>query len=239
MNVEKKFANKELMSFAIEEGLLQIDNGVLPKINMYNIPDSHMKDLLPLNSISDPKEQRKDSEKRRIMLTTKDNKREYTLDKNISDKQESKIAGQIPGTNDIFNQECLISASNKKFINKLKELIGSDLEMNTLKCTNCKQEEMDERISINEEREEKLLKDSIWLDPTKNRFIARLPTTGNPDILLEDNKESTDNSIRSVLRRLKGNKEDISEVKGSFLKNFWTNLSLSNYLTWMKKFRKI
>ena len=97
-------------------------------------------------------------------------------------------------------------------------MVGSDLEMNTQKCTNCKQEEKDERISINEEREEKLLKDSIWLDPAENRFIARLPTTGNPNILLEDNKESTDNPIRNVLRRLKGNEEDISEVKGSFKK---------------------
>ena len=85
MNVEKKFANKELMSFAIEEGLLQIDNGVLPKIDMYNIPNSNMKDLLP-------KEQRKDSEKRSIMLTTKKNKREYTPATDISAMQESKIA---------------------------------------------------------------------------------------------------------------------------------------------------
>ena len=220
------------MSFAIEEGLLQIDNGALPKINMYNISNWNMKDLLP-------KEQRKDSEKRNIMLTTKKNKREYTLATDISIMQGSKLAERIPDTNDIFNQECLISASNKRFINKLKELIGSDLEMNTQKCTNCKQEEKDERISINEERKEKLLKDSIWLDPTKNRFIARLPTTGDPEILLEDNIESTDNSIRSVLRRLKGNQEDISEVKGSFKKNFWTNLSLSNYLTWTRTFRKI
>ena len=55
-------------------------------------------------------------------------------------------------------------------------------------CLNCRRGESYEKISIRQEAEQCLIRESIWIDPHSNRAVAKLPFRMNPVEVLTNNK---------------------------------------------------
>ncbi len=79
-------------------------------------------------------------------------------------------------------------------------------------CMGCKKGALVEETSIKIEQGQKLIDNSVVLDPEKNVCVAHLPFLQDPDLTLVDNVSSARKVYDKVVRTLDKNPSDRNEV---------------------------
>ena len=88
------------------------------------------------------------------------------------------------------------------------ERIGSEVSYRCVKCRNCadcRRGELLEEASLQEESEQALIEQSVWLEPEKSRMVCQLPFIKDPVESLVDNRQQAEKIFASQLRSFNKN----------------------------------
>ena len=85
-------------------------------------------------------------------------------------------------------------------------------------CLNCRRGESYEKVSIRQEAEQCLIRESIWIDPTINRAIAKLPFRMNPIQALTNNRGVTVKMLDRVCTKYLHDKDVVELIMKAFNK---------------------
>ena len=79
-------------------------------------------------------------------------------------------------------------------------------------CKDCKCSDQNEAKSIREEIEEDIIKNSVFVDTTKQKCIAKMPIIENPVIALAPNKHKVLSVYRQQLKKLSKSAADKESI---------------------------
>ena len=82
-------------------------------------------------------------------------------------------------------------------------------------CSDCKNAEIIEKVSLQEESEQYLMEQCVSLDRQKNQVIAKLPFIQNPDVKLADNYYVAKKILQNQVRIANKTPEGVSQVVAS------------------------
>ena len=88
------------------------------------------------------------------------------------------------------------------------EKVGADITYRCIKCrscSDCKRGELLEETSLQEEAEQALIEQSVWLEPESRRLMCRLPFVKDPVTNLEDNRAQAERIFASQLKAFSRN----------------------------------
>ena len=99
-------------------------------------------------------------------------------------------------------------------------------------CLDCKRGEHYERVSIQQEAEQCMVRDSIWIDPEKKRAVARLPFRVDPQVHLTNNRGLAIKMLDKVCEKYCKDEEVVELIEKAFDKlhtnghiKFWDEIS--------------
>ena len=111
---------------------------------------------------------------------------------------------------------------NKKLNNWLKvQKLGFDTGYKCPTCRSCKQCLKDsgfERMSLQQEIENQLIKDSVIINRKKRMAVARLPFLEKPEEKLTENKKVPIKRLDNIIRKYANNNENRTEMMKVFQK---------------------
>ena len=125
----------------------------------------------------------------------------------------------------------MINSFNDTTVDKvshLKNLLfaqdgGLSVEYRCVKCRNCwecKNADLTEKLSLREEQENQLLKDSVRLDFENSSIVCTLPGRGPERDFLSSNKDLALKVLRSVCKRYQQDQSAKTLIIASFQKLF-------------------
>ena len=86
--------------------------------------------------------------------------------------------------------------------------VGAEVTYRCVRCRNCadcRRGELLEEASLQEESEQALIEQSVWLEPAQNRMVCSLPFVKNPVTSLVDNRQQAEKIFASQLRSFSKN----------------------------------
>ena len=86
--------------------------------------------------------------------------------------------------------------------------VGAEITYRCVKCRNCadcRRGELLEEASLQEETEQALIEQSVWLEPEQNRMVCSLPFIKNPVTSLLDNRQQAEKIFASQLKSFSKN----------------------------------
>ena len=89
---------------------------------------------------------------------------------------------------DIVNQACTVQAEMKRFLEQQEA--GLDSTFRCIRCRDCKQCQRgagQERMSMMQEAQQELIRESVYIDKLQGRAVAKLPFLTSPVNKLKDN----------------------------------------------------
>ena len=99
-------------------------------------------------------------------------------------------------------------------------------------CLDCKRGEHYERVSIQQEAEQCMVRESIWIDPDKKRAVARLPFRVDPQVYLTNNRGLAIKMLDKVCDKYCKDVEVVELIEKAFKKlhtnghiKFWDEIS--------------
>ena len=149
-------------------------------------------------------------------------------DANLSGESLCVVATSYQIFNAIYAQECDPDlTTNKLYENNLEGLVR--IEYRCPRCRNfqaCREAHDTERVSLREEAEEAMIKESVKLDYENKRFICTLPLRGKPEEFLTTNKPDAAKILEKQVR-LYHKEEDTKKLIVKAMDKLFTNEHVS------------
>ena len=136
-----------------------------------------------------------------------------------SEEQSSKSAE--------FSQEQAMVNSEERItdIKRWREMMdsGMNIDYRCVKCrscSDCRNADETEKVSLRQDAEDQLIRESVKLDYTKKEIMATLPLRGKEEDFLSSNRERAMCVLNQQCKKFQGQQDDIKLIKKAFKKLF-------------------
>merc|ERR1712240_586906 len=116
-------------------------------------------------------------------------------------------------------QFCAVQSELKRFLQQQEA--GLDVFFKCSRChdfIDCKRGAGQEMMSMRQEAEQETVRESIHIDKTQNRLVAKLPFLCDPSEKLKDNTKAATKRLENVVRKY-GSDEDVKSMLQKSIKN--------------------